>query len=245
MEVGSGSDLEVSIVAVRRSGESHLTLRIRLRGLWRIVSLARNSRLSGRQVRIVCFHLGLLPLAILAAKVSRSLVRPVVFLYGKEIWRRQSLLTRLLVGRAEVLSISSFSAGAALGLSVSGVLEPGVPARRYKALLAGPSERPLRAVVRVLTVFRLGEARAKGASELIQAVEVLRGEGHQIEVTVAGFLDPGASVLPELRAADRLVVSPSEEQLVEEYHRAGRVRLMLPTRYRPNIVRGGVWHSVG
>ena len=144
--------------------------------------------------------------------------------WTRRAWRRADL---------DLVAVSSFTGGAFAPLPVR-LLPPGIPSSRYQALLA--SERPspeLGEPLRILSVFRLGDARIKGAEVLLEAAQDLVSRRRNVQVTFAGHGPAPAWLERAAESCDWLEVvpSPSTDELIRLYARANvfvLATLMLP-----------------
>lgn len=181
---------------------------------------ARRLRQRRRKL-ILCFLPAFAPLGLACAAASRTRATDVkVFGYGREIFdlsRWEAILLRR--SRLELVTISSFSAGAlASSVKNASILIPAPPGDRYRLMLASPLKSVRNGPLHVLSVFRLGDAHAKGARELVRAVEMLRWEGRDVELLLAGRGRLPSDVAGMAsRPWIRVVESPSTEELAKLY----------------------------
>jgi glycosyltransferase involved in cell wall biosynthesis len=203
--------------------------------------LARVFRASGSLHRtdtdVLCFHLGLLPAAMLAHYRLATATPITTFFHGIEIWSG-SRIERVLRRRPSIrpVTVSSFSAGTMVDDRDVGILAPSVPAPLVRDLLA--IDRGCRPVqdVRMLSVFRLGDYVLKGGPELVGAVAWLRSEGYSVTLTFAGRDAPNELLDRDLeRYGEWLTVvrSPSEATLVDHYANATLFALATRQQGRP------------
>ena len=237
-QVSTSGALVQRLVLTSGPGRRSLTLRK--------VAFAARSALRGLRGRsgtapvVVCFHAGLLPVAILCRALSGSRAPVKLFCYGAEIWS-QSWLWRQLVRRSNVrlITISDFMAGALVNLRPAAVLMPwypGGPLAENSAHRAA-ERRALAGVLRVLSVFRLEDFERKGGRVLLEAVERLRSEGSDVRLTVAGVGEPNRVlddlVTPNRRAWLHIVRSPDDTQLATLYRSADLFVLATRLEVRP------------
>jgi len=205
----------------------------------------RASRALGRSsgtARIVAAHPSLVAPALLCRAISGGLECHVIF-YGTDIWAA-SRLTKFLVRRAasvRPICISSFGAGAVSGIRVGATLRPGFTRRWFETLVDAGDRSEARGI-QMLTVLRLGEWRAKGVPELLEASchHSLRptpeAEGRLV---IAGMGPVTSDLERAVRAVPHaeLVVSPTDEELASLY--ADSRVLVLATRTRSQGERTG------
>lgn len=203
--------------------------------------------------QVLCFHPGLAPVGMMVAAFLRGRTTKAVagravplrvFFYGADIWGA-SLVKRAFwrVARFEPVTISGFSGGALARAGNALMLAPGLTAHRYQTLLALPARPQLESptgALRVLSVFRLADYRAKGGPTLLQAVEHLRADGHDITLTIAGVADPAFEVSELHRLAYpwlTVIESPSHDELLRLY--AAADLFVLATRLRTGATACG------
>lgn len=193
-------------------------------------------RLRGRLPAILCFHVGLLPVALLCRWIAGRESTLRVFCYGADIWGPVRGWRRA-ARRADLglVTISEFSAGALVALQPSAVLPPAVPRTRFAALLRARRETtPASGTLRVLTVFRLTDFEPKGGDTVVRAVEGLRADGEDVTLTVAGKGEAGSALDEQLnlraRPWLRIRRDPTEAELVDLY--ASADLFVLATRLR-------------
>jgi phosphatidylinositol alpha-1,6-mannosyltransferase len=203
----------------------------------RTLATAVQTRRESRPVVILAMLPAFAPLALLArwATGSRQ-TRVLVFFYGADAWGR-GRVTSLICRRPEVemVTISSFSAGALSSLGSAAVLPPGIPAGRYQALLAIPAKPfpPKGETIAVLSVFRLESAESKGAFGLIDAINCIRDGGVAMRLVIAGVGGASRELLREVEQRSTwvtLVPSPTETELVRMY--AAGDLFVLASRFR-------------
>lgn len=160
--------------------------------------------------RLVCGHIGQLPVAWMARKL-RPRLRYFLVAHGIEVWRPFSRLEhKALRGAARILCVSDFTRREILRqialppeqmVIVPNTLDPSLA-------LAAAGGRPAAAPL-ILTVTRLEAAeRYKGVAQLIEAMPAVRGLLPAARLKIIG----SGSDLPRLRAlAARLGVAPAVE----------------------------------
>jgi phosphatidyl-myo-inositol dimannoside synthase len=187
--------------------------------------LKASGSLRHTDTEIMCFHIGLLPAAILARRCVGTAVPITTFFYGiGDIWASSSL-DRLLRRRSSVrpITISSFSTGMMMGDKDLRVLTPSVSASLARNLLAIEGDSRPAQGAHVLSVFRLGDYAGKGGSELVRAVAALRSEGYSVTLTLAGRDAPNELLdrdLERFRDWMTVVRSPSMATLIGCYTEA-------------------------
>jgi phosphatidyl-myo-inositol dimannoside synthase len=199
--------------------------------LWRSVRWLRFG--DRREVTIVAFHPGLLPIAVLVRMVIGTRCRRVVAVfYGVDILRSGIIRRKLWrLSRAECITISDFSAGA---LGVAGrvkVLPPALTPERYRLFSASFTQKKEHDDFRIVSVFRLNDVVKKGGLELASAVEAMRETGRNVTLAIAGT--PADELHPDLmeRGAWMTVVQgPSDQDLASLYAEADL--FVLATRVR-------------
>lgn len=211
---------------VGRMGQTRMKASLVRRLLAAITSVRRRER---RQIRLLVFHPSFAPPAWVAARFYR-LSTPVVFLYGVDIWgmkRRGSMFLRAT--RSQLVTISSFSAGAAAKLGPARLLHPGLTRARFDRFnavglrrIAGSAneghEQPHH--LTILTVFRLDDAESKGLPTLVRACWELRAlHGHPIRLVVAGAGRIPSESFQRLSNMEWISIleSPDDELLAQTY----------------------------
>ena len=247
LEAARAHSMDISTHAlVNRGGGSLSQLMARASFTLGVRRTARALRSSSRSVEVLCFHPGLLPVGLFAARALRSgRVRLRVFVYGVDIWSasvcRRAIWKR---AKAEFITISAFSAGALLGVRASAVLPPGIASRRYERLLSvrRSRHRPASPPLHVLSVFRLTELEAKGGWTLAAAIDRLRASGSRVTLTIAGQGEVGStsdiarmSRYPWIKVAQ----NPSDEELAQLYEDADLFVLASRLRTPPNACGEG------
>ena len=183
--------------------------------------LRASAEMRHTESEVLCFHAGLLPVALLARLRIGNTAPTVAFFHGLEIWT-SGRWSRVLRRHRSVRSIavSSYSAGT-MGIDAHcGVLAPGIPASIFGDLVSIDRSTLNTDPLKVLSVFRLEDYGQKGGPELVRATAQLRADGHAIRLTIAGR--DGTSELLERdlnRYGDLLTVirSPSSESLLSCY----------------------------
>lgn len=214
----------------------------KLRFAWRAVREAGELR-HVSQACIFAFLPSLAGVALLARLAAgRSRPRVTVFFHGSEIWGAR-ISSRWLWrrGRLQLVSVSSFSAGALARFGAAQILSPGISRARYERLLDVPLEgRHRRSGIRLLSVFRLQEAELKGGFVVLAAVRSLRADGVDARVTFAGFGTPPpsfATAVEQCAPWASIVGSPSDDELANLYDDAGL--FVLATRLRAKPIPSG------
>jgi glycosyltransferase involved in cell wall biosynthesis len=151
---------------------------------------------------------------------GRSRGRSVVFFYGQDIWGLTSFRS-FLIRRSGALhcTISSFSAGAMVRVGIDHVIAPTLSVTSASMLEEQARLRASRDVgdtLEVLTVFRLGAARSKGLSAILDAIAVLRSRGVDARLTIAGSGNAG-DIGTDLSQGVRVVANPTDEELAALY----------------------------
>ena len=185
---------------------------------------------------LLVLHPGLLPVGFAAHRILGH-SRPLkVFFYGVDIWLAKRPVRRLWRSPSvEMITISSFSAGALSEYGFAKTLAPAVPAVLYSALLRISRPEQFSAPLRMLSVFRLDDYDYKGGPELVSAVDKVRSQGFDIELTIAG-MEPVPEALQSAVADHdwlRIVRSPSSDQLVDCYANADLFVLATRHRFEP------------
>lgn len=167
----------------------------------RALRRAWNARSANTRVVIILPAFALLG-AICQWIAARRATRAVVIFHGAEIWAAGPL-TRVAwrVLPIDLITVSSFSAGALSLVGAARVVEPVTSVAMYELLTAS---RPVPALadagsraVRVLTVFRLDDARAKGVEVLLAACDQFCSTVGEIQLTIAGAGIPPAWLATE------------------------------------------------
>jgi phosphatidyl-myo-inositol dimannoside synthase len=192
------------------------------------VSVLRNARKNRRDITsVVCLHPNLISVAWLAGLVARTPRPPVVFYYGTDIWAART--SRRCLWRViphQPVTISAFSAGALLSAirRSPAVILPTFTQGRLQVLQsheAGNGNRTTESF-QVLSVFRLSDARTKGAFRLIDACEHLRKSGRKIELSIAGSGVVSAELMHAIsnRPWVRVFADLTEAELADRYRAA-------------------------
>lgn len=218
--------------------DSSRSLTVRTQAGYILRTLASIRRL-GRVDSIVVGHVGLVPVACLAARLTKTRRVSVMF-YGVDIWGGKRAL-RQIIARDPLMypvTISSYSAGSLVSVGLAQILKPGITQTWRDMLLAeGSRRRPLVAVPMVLSVFRLGAWKAKGLPELIEAVTAARATLGPVRLVIAGK-GPAPGALHELIAAHEhieLHESPDDATLARLYAIADVFALCTRTRTAPPV----------
>ena len=200
-------------------------------------------RVEGPVVVVVC-HPNLATACLLAVRAAglRAASTRILF-YGADIWpsgRIAALLFKSSRSHPEPMTISGFSAGALVSIGNSKVLAPGLRRDWYETLIQSERPHPAneRKPLRILTVFRLDDAHAKGLPELVDALEQVR-EGHGCLLTVAGSNTLPADLLERVSSIPwvSVVKEPSDKDLSRLYATADV--FVLATRTRVSRPRSG------
>lgn len=144
---------------------------------------------SGEPLTILCFHAGLLPMALACKAVAPPGSSLRLFCYGAEVWAK-GWTWRMLLKRAnlDVITISDFTSGALAGVHAASIIPPSLASAWRGQLRAARERRSPQpdGPFRVLSVFRLGDFERKGGEVLIQATRLARKAGTEISLTIAG-----------------------------------------------------------
>jgi phosphatidylinositol alpha-1,6-mannosyltransferase len=229
LEVGG---IEVVRVPLRIGGERP-TLWRKVRFIGRCFRALSRSKHKPSVVVLVA-HPSLGIACSLASRLARiHPLRSWLLYYGQDSWSLSRWERRILVlTKLAPITISSFSAGTLAGTHNAPVLVPGLHSEWYAELARSQRSEPSgsETALKLITVFRLPEAEAKGLPTIIEAVTRLRQEGHMCTLTVAGsgslepWLQNRVNDLPWLS----LIASPSDEKLASLY--AGADLFVLATR---------------
>jgi phosphatidyl-myo-inositol dimannoside synthase len=185
---------------------------------------------------LLVFHSALLPVGFAAHRILGGSRPMKVFFHGVEIWKAKPLARRLWKSPSvEMITVSSFSAGALSECGFAKVLPPSVPAKLYTSLLGVTRRGTLSPPMRILSVFRLDDYDYKGGPELVSAVNKVRDLGIDVELTIAGKEPVPDSLEFELSRHDwmRIVRSPAQDHLVECYEAADLFVLATRHRFEP------------
>jgi phosphatidylinositol alpha-1,6-mannosyltransferase len=221
-------------VALLDCGDEVLTWRGKMRFAWRATRAAWREQAD---IEILCFHAGLLPVALLCQLVCGARAPVQAFCHGNEVWE-QSRVWRLLVQRTRtrLVAVSEFTAGALLGLRPASVLSPSISPARRLALEAVARRRSGRidGPLRILTVFRLVDFESKGGGVLIEAIERVRHSDGPVELIIAGKSESDHTALDSAMESAgswvRLIRDPTDSELATLY--AGADLFVLATRLR-------------
>ncbi len=181
---------------------------------------------SRRPSTLLVFHPSLSSLAVLARLIrARGTPTTKVFLYGTDAWSlRASERWAIRRCRADLITISSFSAGSLVRTGNANVLAPGLSKEWYDLLTQEPSPTETAGTgARILSVFRLEGAEAKGAFTLLAAVDILRVQRPEVAVTLAGSGPAPSRLRQEVAQRKtwvRLVENPGSEDLAALYRTA-------------------------
>jgi glycosyltransferase involved in cell wall biosynthesis len=187
-----------------------------------------------------------LPSFALLGLLARRLAGPATtelrtFFYGREIWSAGAIDRWIWRRRAlGLVTISAFSAGALSPMGPARILRPGIVPVTYEALLRLPACQPRPGALHVLSVFRLVQSEGKGAFCLLEAAELLRGEGVDCRVTFAGVGPAPTSLASAVTARSgwaQVVPSPTVEDLVALYGQSDI--FVLATRLRASGASSG------
>lgn len=183
---------------------------------------------------VLALHVGFLPVAVAAARIARA--RPSLLGIGVEIWGAQPRLRRTLARRAQLLSISGFTAdrmATTLDVPRHRVTVLPLPIEPLFAQLAHEPAPPRdAAVMTAVTVTRLTrEHRYKGCFDIVRAMAEPAVRTAGVRWRVVGHGDD----LPELERAVReaglqgveLLGNISDLELVNVYR--GSDLLVLPS----------------
>lgn len=184
---GLGADVEM--LPLQTPDRPRATVLNKARYALKAVATARHLAKDDDVVLLV-LHPGLLPAGALAQRMAGlPSARCSLFFYGSDIWGH-SRIGRRFAHRAgwRIVTISSFSAGALVDSGPVTVLPPGVPRKRYERLVTDVAPRRGGAHdIDVLTVFRLADAKVKGAFVLLVAAEIVRRRRSDFSLVITGF----------------------------------------------------------
>lgn len=174
-------------------------------------------------VTVLVFHPALAPAAEIALSLARThRAETIVFCYGQEIWGLRTLERRLIRrGKARLVTISSFSAGALATLGLARLLPPGLDPMWYGRLISvSRLDRSPGASWHLLSVFRLDDCMVKGAYALLECGDRLVARGLPIRLKIAGSGVPPEMLKREVAKRSEwaeLVPVPSDDELARLY----------------------------
>jgi phosphatidylinositol alpha-1,6-mannosyltransferase len=205
----------------------------------RVLERAYRLRHRTGPVEVWCMLPSFAPLAVTAARIAGNGATTRVFFYGDDAWGARR---RPFNRRFAPVTISPFTAGAVSEAGAAAILPPGIPADLYDELRAAPARPfpPPGRPVRILSVFRLGAAKAKGAFVLIEAAERLRAEGRDIHLVLAGVGPPPADLVDAVasRAAWVSVAADPDPAALALLYRSCDL-FVLATRFSPRRPASG------
>jgi phosphatidylinositol alpha-1,6-mannosyltransferase len=181
---------------------NHLRLDLARPGVSAHAQLLAESRAILRNAceptRLVVMHRGLLPVAALLA--GHPVVSGTsVVCHGSDVWasrlRPRSHVENWLMRRAgvRVITVSSFTSGALSRNCHASVLSPGLSERWFNMLVAASAmPQESRAIIQLVTTFRLSDWRQKGLPQLLEAVAALGRS--DIRLNVCGNGEPHADL---------------------------------------------------
>jgi len=138
--------------------------------------------------RLVCGHIGQLPVAWLARRL-RPRLRYYLVAHGIEVWRPYSgVEQRALRGATRILCVSDYTRREMLRqLALPAERLAIVPNALDPGLTTGPADRPERQAPLILTVARLDAAEGyKGVDHLIQSLPAVRAALPGVRLRVVG-----------------------------------------------------------
>lgn len=145
--------------------------------------------------RIVLAHPNLLPIGGFLAR-QRNICGVSVICHGTDAWGSKSWPRRRVQKHVmrrpfmRVVAASGFTGGAICTSSASTVLPPGLSAPWFDTLVAAQRATPQASEIQVVTAFRLGDWRAKGFPQLLQAMEMLDRPSIKLVVCGSGHPPP-------------------------------------------------------
>jgi phosphatidylinositol alpha-1,6-mannosyltransferase len=192
-------------------------------------------RADSRPARVVLLHKGLLLVGSLLAR-DRCVSGISVICHGAEVWTRQPVRGRLekyLMRRpgVQVVAVSSFTAGALVGICPAGVLPPGLSPEWFETLIkAAATDREPHPGIQIVTAFRLADWQDKGLPELMEAIAML--DRRDVSLTICGSGEPPGDLWAAVRACAWCTLLPglSERELARQYAVADLCVLATRTR---------------
>lgn len=191
---------------------------------------------TGKPVRVILGHRGLLPVAALLARI-RAVNGTSVICHGSDVWgpraRPRWKLENWLMHRrgVRIVAVSSFTAGALFPGGQAAVLPPGLSREWFGELVsAAGAGHARRAGLEIMTAFRLGEWRDKGLPQLTAAIAAL-GRA-DVRLTVCGGGQPPAALLAHVSGYPWCIVRPAlpDRELAAQF--AASDLFVLATRTR-------------
>jgi phosphatidylinositol alpha-1,6-mannosyltransferase len=214
----------VEDVALLGDGTTAVTARSKVRFAWQAGRVAWRQRYN---LRILCFHAGLLPVALLCRCLTGRRAPVQVVCHGNEVWRRSHTFSFLVRhSSTRLIAVSDFTAGALISLQAASIVPPSLSPERRALLQAVGRDRSARRgdILRILTVFRLTDFENKGGAVLLDAVREVRRRGGNVELVVAGRSESHRAALDATFAAlpdwGQLIRDPTDAELAQLYDNA-------------------------